>query len=858
MPENFQQPPPDVMIPELRTRDHGLTFFRELVSRESARFQELSPIKVGTLYSSCVGADQRVVDAFPLLYFLRETVPIGSNTVAGMSQEKFTIWEWSTIPDAESSYNAAIDYLGDSVTNPTFTRVYTVRRAAYEAAPTIALGTPLTALVGAAVTAGGTGYTQATGTVGTGAEIEFVIAGGAIISGIVTKEGSGVTTGQAITIAGDGTGATATARVQPVAAILTSQKKQELNDSDPLSKDYVVVTRTYEVLPGPWIPETRYDDNLGPIQIRRRAVVNTGQVSTPPTATSRTNYASRDGSYYVIWEIQEMWSDGTGTGSGNAPYPVNFEDTFDNARGPLQVESQIVVARGNEVGSSVIIANGVFTRTISNGGTGYTTAPTVAITGGGGTGATAIATITAGVVTGLFITNTGSGYTTTPAVGFSGGGGTGAAATVGIAASLVVKTEYLKFAANPFLLLKTIEIWAIPRVLSGTDTNAAKQDVTVTTTRKAPGSNAASSATKDVTVRAVGDGTVEQVERDVAQVFNQRRSSIEIPDVTPAWAKALAPTSETSQETASDIISPDPPTLSTGQLRKSVTRSTDRTIRTDITTRDPASLPKTRTNKKLTTEFGGGIASSVETLDTGVQTPSSGGLLVLGSEVEVLGNGTSTLKTETLDGASWPVLHDYDIDEETGQTIHSTYQVVAVADAGTATSAGGVTTRYKHIDKWRSMKIVTAYSTPPDYEEQRFGAFSFPALFAGSAFYTWSSECGAFIAAGGLRSSFAASVPHRVVIEYSVGRPSNIDGLTLIPQTLVLGKGVQLPQDIICDSDSFTYSGTCSGTVTFGGSDPDYSTYVGSIQGTEQLITGESVQTKAGIYRTTSVYVTMK
>lgn len=70
--------------------------------------------------------------------------------------------------------------------------------------------------------------------------------------------------------------------------------------------------------------------------------------------------------------------------------------------------------------------------TISNGGSGYSTAPTVALTGGGGTGATAVAVLTAGVVTAIQIVNPGTGYTSAPSVGFSGGGGTGAAATSAI------------------------------------------------------------------------------------------------------------------------------------------------------------------------------------------------------------------------------------------------------------------------------------------------------------------------------------------------------------------------------------------------------------------------------------------
>jgi len=96
----------------------------------------------------------------------------------------------------------------------------------------------------------------------------------------------------------------------------------------------------------------------------------------------------------------------------------------------------------------------VQTITVTAGGSGYTSAPTVSITGGGGSGATATANINAGAVVSVTITNRGSGYTSLPTIGFSGGGGTGATATAdltGLPATLLPQLEFL----NGYMIVAT-------------------------------------------------------------------------------------------------------------------------------------------------------------------------------------------------------------------------------------------------------------------------------------------------------------------------------------------------------------------------------------------------------------------
>ena len=79
----------------------------------------------------------------------------------------------------------------------------------------------------------------------------------------------------------------------------------------------------------------------------------------------------------------------------------------------------------NDGGSGQVGTTGIFAVAVATAGSSYTSAPQVSISGGGGTGAKAYATISGGQITGIVVTNSGSGYTSTPTVSVSGGGGSG-------------------------------------------------------------------------------------------------------------------------------------------------------------------------------------------------------------------------------------------------------------------------------------------------------------------------------------------------------------------------------------------------------------------------------------------------
>ena len=98
-----------------------------------------------------------------------------------------------------------------------------------------------------------------------------------------------------------------------------------------------------------------------------------------------------------------------------------------NERGdPLASREGSVILSGfqySAFGSASVGGGAITGVAINNGGSGFTSAPTVTFSGGPGTGATGTAVLTNGVVTGVTVTNPGSGYTEPVIVGIAGGGG---------------------------------------------------------------------------------------------------------------------------------------------------------------------------------------------------------------------------------------------------------------------------------------------------------------------------------------------------------------------------------------------------------------------------------------------------
>jgi len=211
---------------------------------------------------------------------------------------------------------------------------------------------------------------------------------------------------------------------------------------------------------------------------------------------------------------------------------LNREDTFDTLEDSSDAE-YVRPTNGNGYGATATVAlvNGNVTQIyLTNRGTGYSTEPTVTISGGGGSGAEAGATVSGGNVTAItlwhtvsevIISDKGQGYTSTPTVTFSApaSGGTTATGTAvienGRLVGITITNAGSRYTSVPTITLSTAgsikQAVAIPRIVCGTGYTSAPN----VAFSGGGGSNAAATAvvTGDLgafTITAGGSGYTER------------------------------------------------------------------------------------------------------------------------------------------------------------------------------------------------------------------------------------------------------------------------------------------------------------------------------------------------------------
>jgi len=161
--------------------------------------------------------------------------------------------------------------------------------------------------------------------------------------------------------------------------------------------------------------------------------------TTPNVYTGRIDLTKAGYWKYEVFEVVWAKSEAAGGGVGtpvldSIQAPATDTDNLDHSTLPIGTvtgrvtKGKMYVAEKEGTEEVTYSQNGksVQVLTIIEGGTGYTSAPTISITGGGNPikSATATCTISGGEVNTVTITEPGNGYTSNPIVTLIGGGAT--------------------------------------------------------------------------------------------------------------------------------------------------------------------------------------------------------------------------------------------------------------------------------------------------------------------------------------------------------------------------------------------------------------------------------------------------
>lgn len=281
-------------------------------------------------------------------------------------------------------------------------------------------GATATATVGfgvasATITSTGSGYTSAPTVVfssgdGVGATATAAVGGGKVLSVTITDSGSGYTSSPIISFfinGGGGSGAAATANLASTGTIKTVAV-------DSGGSGYTSA------------PTVGFSVGTGATATAAVTGATDFLNLTEPSSTTESIGTEMKTGHI---KISDMYNNGR-IKKLNISY-----DTLDDITARLYIDKSTTASsfyNQNTSGQNYIDFPAVgfvssITRTAP--GSGYTSIPSVTISGGGGSGAAGTAVVNAGEVLSITITSAGQGYTSSPNVSINGGGGFGATAT---------------------------------------------------------------------------------------------------------------------------------------------------------------------------------------------------------------------------------------------------------------------------------------------------------------------------------------------------------------------------------------------------------------------------------------------
>jgi len=147
-----------------------------------------------------------------------------------------------------------------------------------------------------------------------------------------------------------------------------------------------------------------------------------GYISVPSVAITGGNGSGATGSITLDTQVQGEVLENAAITAGGSGYSGSVSVSIGAPTGVNKVQA---------TATATIASGAVNSITLTNAGNGYLVAPSVSITGGGGSGATASVSVKAGGgnIMGITILNKGTGFTSPPTIAITGGGGSGATAS---------------------------------------------------------------------------------------------------------------------------------------------------------------------------------------------------------------------------------------------------------------------------------------------------------------------------------------------------------------------------------------------------------------------------------------------
>jgi len=258
----------------------------------------------------------------------------------------------------------------------------------------------------------GTGYTSVptvtiappSSSFGVQAQAAATIQSGGVVVISVNNPGSGYTSAPSVSITGGG-GANATAT-----AVLGSGLVSAIAITEAGSGYTAAPTIT-----------------ISGGQTANVAVANVARTSNVATITTSSAHKITTGDIIDVSTSNATFNE---TRITVASIPSNVTFTYANTGSDLAITAatgNVSFSAATAVAGYLTFKTGAVGILITAGGTGYTSAPNVTITGAGTT-ANAVAIVNGGVVTQVVVTNPGNNYTSNTTVSFSGGNGSGATA----------------------------------------------------------------------------------------------------------------------------------------------------------------------------------------------------------------------------------------------------------------------------------------------------------------------------------------------------------------------------------------------------------------------------------------------